>query len=97
MSDLLRPVDSAFGFNPFAGSDFLSIPRNTGRKKNEYKVQTRLCAECESEHFMLWLLGLDEGKKPSILIVFHLEEAGTSQHSKVHLIPLLLSFQRLKQ
>lgn len=66
LSNFLEPVGPAFGFNPFAGSNFLSVPRNTGGKKKGYKVQTGLCAECESEHFMLWLLGSDEGKKPSI-------------------------------
>lgn len=66
LSNLLEPVDPAFDFNPFAGLDFLSVPRNTGGKKKGYQVKTGLCAECESKHFMLWLLGSDEGKKPSI-------------------------------
>lgn len=55
LSDFLQPPAPAFGFNPFAGSDFLSVPRSVcgGGVEKEYKVQAGLCAERESEHFML--------------------------------------------
>lgn len=38
LSDFLQPPAPAFGFNPFAGSDFLSVPRSVcgggGLKRN---------------------------------------------------------------
>jgi len=65
VSDLLQPVAPPLGFNPFADSDFLSVPRSGRGKKKGYKVQDGLYAECESEHFLLRLLCSGEGKKLS--------------------------------
>lgn len=60
LSNWLGPGGAVLGFNPFAGSDFLSV-QETLEEKKRYKVQTGLSAECDSEHFMLWLLGSDKG------------------------------------
>lgn len=39
LSNWLGPGGAVLGFNPFAGSDFLSVPGNTGGKKIDIKCR----------------------------------------------------------